>query len=74
MNVDWRAASGQELNDVIEHFQGVLSILASGQVGARTLHPPNHSNRPLVKGSIGTKHDSSRKLTLRLFFDPLEGS
>ena len=36
--------------------------------------PPSHSNRPLEKGSIGTKHDISGKLTLRLFFDPLEGS
>ena len=34
----------------------------------------SHSNRPLEKGSIGTKHDISGKLTLRLFFDPLEGS
>ena len=26
--------------------------------------PPSHSNRPLEKGSIGTKHDISGKLTL----------
>ena len=37
-------------------------------------YPTSHSNRPLEKGSIGTKHDISGKLTLRLFFDPLEGS
>ena len=51
--------------------QNVDLLLVSGVTDPG---PPSHSNRPIEKGSIGTKHDISGKLTLRLFFDPLEGS
>ena len=56
------------------NLSGQISILSSFSFFFQPLPPPSHSNRPLEKGSIGTKHDISGKLTLRLFFDPLEGS
>ena len=67
------------LSPVLHYYSSNLSTLSLNVdlllvSGVTDPGPPSHSNRPIEKGSIGTKHDISGKLTLRLFFDPLEGS
>ena len=76
-NVDY-AFNVENVNEnglrVLDDDAGSLGATFLVVPTTKSTPPPSHSNRPLEKGSIGTKHNISGKLTLRLFFDPLEGS